>query len=78
MKDFNPAFTLGAGPDRSLNQPENNLLDEEGKRRYQSIVGAAMYLEHHFPPPERTGYTGQRVTNTWFHLLPVQKYFSDF
>ena len=50
MKDFNPAFTLGAGPDRSLNQPENNLLDEEGKRRYQSIVGATMYLAHQFPP----------------------------
>ena len=28
-----------------LNQPEINLLDEEGKRRYQSIVDAAMYLE---------------------------------
>ena len=78
MKDFNPAFTLGAGPDRSLNQPENNLLDEEVKRRYQSIVGATIYLTHHFPPQERTGSTGQRVTNTWCHLLRVQNYFSDF
>ena len=44
MKDSNPAITPGAGPERSLNQPEENLLDEEGKRRYQSIVGATMHL----------------------------------
>ena len=44
MKGCNPAFIPGAGPELSLDQPGNNLLDEEGKRRYQSIVGAAMYL----------------------------------
>ena len=44
MKGCNSAFTTGAGPECSLNQAENNLLDEEGKRRYQSIVGASMYL----------------------------------
>ena len=44
IKDCNPAFTPGVGPDLSLNQPEKNLLDEEGKRRYQSIVGATTYL----------------------------------
>lgn len=45
MKDCNPAFTSGAGPKLSLNQPENILLGEESKRQNQSIVGAAMYLE---------------------------------
>ena len=44
MKGCNPAFTPGVGPELSLNQPERNPLDEEGKRRYQSIVGAPMYL----------------------------------
>ena len=44
MKGCNPALTVGAGPDFSLNQPKKNLLDEEGKRRYQSIVGATLYL----------------------------------
>ena len=44
MKDCNPAFTPGAAPELSLNQPENDLLDEESKRRYQSVVGATMYL----------------------------------
>ena len=29
------------------------------------------------PPLELTGYTGQRVTNTWFQFLEIQKYFSD-
>ena len=42
MKDCNPAFTPAAEPERSLNQPEKNLLDEEGKRWYQSTVGATM------------------------------------
>ena len=32
------------GPELSLDQPEENLLNEEGKRRYQSVMGAAMYL----------------------------------
>ena len=44
MKDCNPAFTPGAGPELSLNQPETNLLDEKRKGRYQSIVGGTMYL----------------------------------
>ena len=42
MNDCTPALTLG--PERSFNQPEKNLLDEEGKRLHQSIVGAIMYL----------------------------------
>ena len=36
MRDYNPAYTPGVGPELSLDQPEENLLDEEGKRRYQS------------------------------------------
>ena len=44
MRGCNPAYTPGVGPELSLDQPENNLLNEEGKRRYQSITGAAMYL----------------------------------
>ena len=32
------------GPELSLDQPKENVLNEEGKRRYQSIKGAAMYL----------------------------------
>ena len=38
MKDCNPAFTPGAGPELSLNQPENDLLGEEGKQRYLSLI----------------------------------------
>ena len=43
MKGFNLAYTLGVGPELSLNQPEEKLLHEE-KRRYQVITGAVMYL----------------------------------
>ena len=44
MRGCNPAYTPGVGPELSLIQPEENLLNDEGKRRYQSITGAAMYL----------------------------------
>ena len=44
MRGCNPAYTPGVGPELSLYQPEENLLSEESKRRYQSITGAAMYL----------------------------------
>ena len=44
MKNCNPAFTPGARPERLLNLPENNLLDEESKWRNQSIAGATMYI----------------------------------
>ena len=43
-KGCSPAFTPGAGPERSFNQAEKNRLDGERKQRYQSIVGAAMYF----------------------------------
>ena len=44
MQGRNPAYTPGVGPELSLDQPEENLLNEEGKRRYQSITGAAVYI----------------------------------
>ena len=44
MKGCNPAYTPGVGPKLSLNQPEEKLLNEEEKRRYQAITGAVMYL----------------------------------
>ena len=44
MWDCNPAYNPGVGPELSLDQPEENLLNEEGKRRYQSITGVAVYL----------------------------------
>ena len=44
MRGCNPAYTPGVGPELSLDQPEENLLDEESKRRCQPITGAAMYL----------------------------------
>ena len=44
MTNCNIAFTSGVGPEISLDQPADRLLDEQGKQRYQSIVGALMYL----------------------------------
>ena len=44
MRGCNPIFTPGAGPEVLLNQPEKNLRNEQGKRRYLSIVRATMYL----------------------------------
>ena len=44
MKGCNPVYTPGVGSELSLSQPEEKLLDEEEKRRYQAITGAVMYL----------------------------------
>ena len=44
MKECHPAYTPGVGPDLSLIQREEKLMDEENKKRYQSITGAFMYL----------------------------------
>ena len=44
IRGCNPAYTPGVGSELSLDRPEENLSNEEGKRRYQSITGAAMYL----------------------------------
>ena len=44
MKGCYAAFTPGTGPELPLDQRDNNLLDEEGRRRYQSIVGTAKFL----------------------------------
>ena len=44
MTNCNVAFTPGVEPEISLDQPADRLLNEQGKQRYQSIVGALMYL----------------------------------
>ena len=44
MRGCNPAYTPGVGPELSPDQPEENLVNGEGERRYQSITGADMYL----------------------------------
>ena len=44
MKNCNVAFTPGVGPEISLDQPADRLLDEREKQRFQSIAGALMYL----------------------------------
>ena len=36
--------TSGVGPEVSLNQPQERLLNEEEKRRYQAITRPVMYL----------------------------------
>ena len=45
MRGCNPAYTPGVGPELSLDQPEENLVNEGGKRRYQSITGAAILTQ---------------------------------
>ena len=44
MTSCNVAFTSGVGPEISLDQPADRLLDKQEKQRYQSIAGALMYL----------------------------------
>ena len=44
MKGCNLAYTPGVGSALSLNQPQEKLLNEEEKRRYQAITGAVTYL----------------------------------
>ena len=44
MTNCNVAFTPGVGPEISLDQPADGLLNEQEKQRYQSIAGALMYL----------------------------------
>ena len=44
MQDCRPLAMPGYSKELSLIQPEDNLLNEEAKRRFQVIVGSAMYL----------------------------------
>ena len=44
MTNGNVPFTPGVGPEISVDQPADKLLDGQGKQRYQSIAGALMYL----------------------------------
>ena len=44
MENFNPAYTPGVGKKLSLDQPRENILNKEDKRRFQAIMGSVMYL----------------------------------
>ena len=44
MEGCNPAYTPGVGPEMSLKQPEEKLLNEKEKRHCQAITGAVMYF----------------------------------
>ena len=44
LRGWDPAHTAGVRPELFLDHPEENLLNEKGKRQYQSITGAAIYL----------------------------------
>ena len=44
MSECKPTNTPGYGPELSNQQPDDTLLDEEEKKRYQGIVGCLMYV----------------------------------
>ena len=44
MTNCNVALTPGVGPEISLDQPADRLLDKQGKQRYRPIASALMYL----------------------------------
>ena len=44
MSECKPTNTPGYGPELSNQQPDETLLDEEEKKRYQGIVGCLMYV----------------------------------
>ena len=44
MKDCNPVSTPNTGGELPLDQPEEALLDDDGIKVYQSLVGSLLYL----------------------------------
>ena len=44
MKDCNPVSTPSTGAEVSLDQPTDTLLDEDGVKPYQPMVGSLLYL----------------------------------
>ena len=44
MGNCNPAHTPGVGKELSLDQPEENILNKEDRRRFQAITGSVMGL----------------------------------
>ena len=44
MSECKPSNTPGYGPELSNQQPDETLLNEEEKKRYQGIVGCPMYV----------------------------------
>lgn len=47
VKDCNPAYKPGEGPNLSLCQLKVSFLDEKDKECHQPITGTVMYLERH-------------------------------
>ena len=44
MGERKPVYTIGVGPELSINQGERNLLTNVDTQRYQSIVCSVMFL----------------------------------
>ena len=44
MSECNPVYTTGTGPELSVTQPDDNLLNSEAIKLYQAIVGSVVYL----------------------------------
>ena len=44
MSEWKPTNTPGCGPELSNQQPDEAMLNEEEKKRYQGIVGCLMYV----------------------------------
>ena len=44
MKDCSPVSTPSTGAELSLDQPTDTLLDEDGTKLYQSMLGSLLYL----------------------------------
>ena len=44
MSECKPTNTPGYGPEQPSQQPDETLLDEEEKKRYQGIVGCLIYV----------------------------------
>ena len=40
MSECNPVYTAGTGPELSVTQPDDNLLNSEAIKLYQAIVGS--------------------------------------
>ena len=57
MRGCRPSGTSGHGKKLSLMQPEENLLDEEEKRRRQAVVRSTMFLG------QATGYAISYAVN---------------
>lgn len=46
MESCNPMYMPGVGKELSLHRPEEKLLNEEDKERFQVMAGSVMHLGH--------------------------------